>query len=68
MNRDLLEALSAVAADLYLDSMKRHPGLFTITGVVEVTDEDRAMMRVLATVDELIFEIARVLHPERAPD
>lgn len=64
MNRDLPEALGAVAADLYLDAMKRHPGLFTITGVVEVTDEDRALLPVLRTVDELIHAIDGVLHPK----
>jgi hypothetical protein len=62
MNRDLLEALEAVAAELYLDAMKRHPGLFTITGVEKVTDEDRAVFPVLTCIDELLIHIHDALN------
>ena len=63
MNRDLLEALGAVAADFYLDAMNRHPGLFTVTGVTTVTDQDRAVFPLLAAIDNLIIEVDRVLRP-----
>lgn len=67
MNRDLLEALAAVAADFYVDAMSRHPGLFTITGVDEVTDDDRKLLPVLWQIDELIIVIDRVLRPRPTP-
>lgn len=67
MNRDLLEALAAVAGELYLDALKRHPGLFLITGVETVTDEDRAVFPVLVQIDELLLSIDRALRPRPTP-
>lgn len=67
MNRDLLEALAGVAAELYFDAMKRHPGLFLITGVEAVTDDDRAVFPVLVQIDELLVAIDRALRPRPTP-
>ena len=67
MNRDLLEALAAVASEFYLDAMNRHPGLFTMTGVEHQTDDDRKILPVLYQLDELIIVIDRVLRPRPTP-
>lgn len=63
MNRDLLEALGVLAADVYQDAMKRHPGLFAITGVTHQTDDDRAVLPVLVCLDELFVALDNALHP-----
>jgi hypothetical protein len=63
VNRDLLEALGALAADFYLDAMSRHPGLFACSGVEDATDDDRRIAPVLWQIDELIIVIDRVLRP-----
>lgn len=63
MNRDLLEALGAVAAEFYFDAMARHPGLFFATGVEEITADDRLVQPVLWEIDELILAIDRALRP-----
>lgn len=65
MNRDLLEALAAVATDYYLDAMSRHAGLFTMTGVTTTTDDDRRVAPVLWTIDQLLLEIECALGPPR---
>lgn len=65
MNRDLLEALGALAADVYLDAMKRHPGLFPFTDV-RATDEDRRLLPILWQLDQLLVELERVLRPAPA--
>jgi hypothetical protein len=67
MNRDLLEALSAVAADVYLDAMARHPGLFLISGVDEISDEDLALWPVLMCIDELLELLGAALEPQSQP-
>lgn len=66
MNRDLLEALGALAAEFYFDALERHPGLFLITGVEEQTDDDRRVAPVLWQLDELILVIDRALRPKPA--
>ncbi len=66
MNRELLEALGAVAADVYLDAIHRHPGLFHITGVVRVTDDDLRLFPVLLLIDELLLAVDTAL--EEPPD
>ena len=63
MNRDLLEALGCLAADVYFDAIKRHPGLFWITGETEQTAEDRAMLPVLVCIDELFMALDHALNP-----
>jgi hypothetical protein len=63
MNRELLEALGAVAADVYVDAMQRHPGLFHITGVDGVNDEDLAVWMVLMCLDELFPLLSQALEP-----
>lgn len=63
MNRELLEALAAVAADVYADALERHPGLFLISGVEQVTDDDRAVFPVLLQIDELLFVLDQALRP-----
>ena len=68
MNRDLLEALGALAAEVYFDAMNRHPGLFTFTGVTTVTPDDRAIMPVLCCIDELFVVLDQALHPETSND
>lgn len=65
MNRDLLEALSALAAETYFDALERHPALFTLTGAVDHTDDDRALLPVLVCIDELIVAIGEALDPRR---
>ena len=52
MNRDLLEALGALASDFYFDALERHPGLL-LDPLAEVTDEDLVIWRVLMVLDEL---------------
>jgi hypothetical protein len=66
LNRDLLEALGALAAEFYFDAMARHPGLFLATGVEDVTDDDRRVQPVLWEIDELIVVIDRALRPPPA--
>lgn len=66
MNRDLLEALAAVAAEYYFDALNRHPGLFTITGVTTATPEDHRAAPILWVIDQLLVEIDRALGPPRA--
>ena len=63
MNRDLLEALGCLAADVYFDAIKRHPGLFWIAGATEQTAEDRAILPVLVCLDELMVALDQALHP-----
>ena len=63
MNRDLLEALSALAVDVYFDAIKRHPGLFWISGVTDQTAADRAVLPVLVCLDELILASDNALNP-----
>jgi hypothetical protein len=63
MNRDLLEALGALAAEVYFDALGRHPGLFLITGERLLSDDDEAVMPVLICIDELVTVIHEALHP-----
>lgn len=63
MNRDLLEALGCLAADVYFDAMKRHPGLFAITGVEDQTADDRVVLPVLVCLDELFVALDNARHP-----
>ena len=66
MKRDLLEALGALAAEVYFDALERNPALFTLTGATDVSAEDRALP-VLVCIDELIFAIDTVLRPTPKP-
>lgn len=65
MNRELLEALGAVAAEVYFDAMRRHPSLFAFTCETEVTDDDRAVWPVLMCIDELLVLLDTALSPPR---
>lgn len=67
MNRELLEALSAVACDYYVDAIIRHPGLFSISGAPNANDEDRIVFPVLVVIDELLLAVESALHPEFEP-
>ena len=51
MNRELLEALGALAADFYFDALQGHPGLLDPTRLVD--DEALVIWRVLLALDEL---------------
>jgi hypothetical protein len=55
MNRDLLHALSAVAADFYDDALERYPALH---GPDEPDDEAMLIWRVLVGLDEVFVAIA----------
>ncbi len=66
MNRELLEALGAVAADVYFDAMRRHPGLFAITGETRVTDEDRKIWPVLMCIVSTLLTV--LVSPARPGD
>lgn len=57
MNRDLLEALAAVTADVYIDAIHHHPALFAITNVADVTDDDRLVFPVLMLIDDLLLAL-----------
>lgn len=63
MNREMLEALGALASEFYFDALERHPGLFTITGVEAQSDDDRRIAPVLWQIDELILVIDRAMRP-----
>jgi len=66
MNREMLEALGA---DVYLDAIHRHPGLFHITGAVRVTDDDRRLFPVLLLIDELLVAVNTALdEPPSEPE
>lgn len=67
MNRELLEALGAVAADVYIDAMQRHPGLFHLTGVDGASDDDLAVWMVLMCLDELFPLLSRALESPPPP-
>lgn len=64
MNRDLLDALGALAAEVYFDALQRHPGLFTITGKPP-TPADLPLLPVLAAIDELIWALGALSNPPR---
>ena len=56
MNRDLLDALSAVAMDFYCDAIERYPCLLLDVGQ-KLTDEAMVVWRVLLAIDELGVEV-----------
>ena len=56
MNRDLLDALGAVAADFYVDSLHRYRSLL-FDRDIEPDDEAMVIWRVLLAIDELVVTI-----------
>ncbi len=57
MNRDLLDALGAVASHFYFDALRRYPGLMLDTK--EILDQEALIVwQVLTAIDELALAMS----------
>jgi hypothetical protein len=63
MNRDLFDALAALAVSCHSDLLRAHPGLQGLEHTASITDDEHQALLLLTSIDALLQDIHALFCP-----